>query len=431
MIGVLNFPLFLDKRCFAMNSSVFKKIVSLSQKYIFALVFLLFGGILACKSQTIQNTQGKLEIKDSISVSEPILPGAYQTSEYITLLGNKNVAVVTNHTGFIENTHLVDSLISLNINIVKIFSPEHGFRGTADAGAKVLNSKDTKTGIEIISLYGKNKKPTNKQLKGVDVVLFDIQDVGVRFYTYISTLEYVMEACAESNKEVIVLDRPNPNIHYTDGPILNKQFQSFIGRQSIPIVYGLTIGEYANMIKGENWFNKSSELKLTVIKNKNYTRDSEYILPIAPSPNLKSQNSIYLYPSLCLLESTVWSVGRGTDTPFEIYGHPDDTSKFVFIPESNQGASNPKFKGKVCHGFDLTADNSSKPYSIDLKPLFYAYKMTKNKDSFFLSNFDLITGCDYIKEDLKQGVDYETTANKWKTELETYNKTRIKYFLYE
>ena len=290
--------------------------------------------------------------------NNPISVGANQLNEFLPELINLNVGVIANSTSKINNKkksiHLIDSLLKLNINIKKVFSHEHGFRGEADAGEKVINSIDLKTGLEIISLYGSNKKPTNEQLKGLDVLIFDIQDVGARFYTYISTLHYVMEAVAENNLKLIILDRPNPNANYVDGPILDPQFKSFIGMHPVPIVHGMTIGEYAKMINGEKWLNNEVKCDLTVIKIKNYNREVIYDLPIKPSPNLPNKRSINLYPSLCLFESTSVSIGRGTNLQFQIIGSPDWKNKdFQFTPISMPGAKNPKYINSKCYGEDL------------------------------------------------------------------------------
>ena len=292
--------------------------------------------------------------------SNTIVTAADQTPLYLKKLKGKKIAVVANQTSVIKNkkngyTHLVDSLVNSNINIQKVFAPEHGFRGKADAGEEIKDGVDTKTGLPIISLYGKNKKPSKEQLKGINAVVFDIQDVGARFYTYISTLHYVMEACAESGIPVIVLDRPNPNGHYIDGPVLEPEHKSFVGMHPVPIVYGMTIGEYAKMINGEKWLANGIKAKLTVIPLKNYTHQSEYSLPIKPSPNLPNDVSINLYPSLCFFEGTNVSAGRGTDMQFQVYGSPflNDKNPFSYTPSPNEGAKYPKHAYMICYGEDL------------------------------------------------------------------------------
>ena len=293
--------------------------------------------------------------------AQQLILGSERMEEIINSIDNKNLAIVGNQTSLVNDIHLVDTLLSLKQNIVSVFSPEHGFRGTEDAGAKIDNEYDSKTGLPIISLYGKNKKPTREQLKGIDIIIFDIQDVGARFYTYISTLHYVMEAAGENNIKVIVLDRPNPNGHYVDGPILEKEFKSFVGMHEVPIVHGMTIGEYAKMIVGEKWIDDSCELE--VINMINYNRNNLYELPIKPSPNLPNSKSINLYPSLCLFEGTNVSVGRGTDKPFQHFGSPFlKFYSYAFIPKSGPGSKFPKHENKTCTGRNLENLSLSKFY---------------------------------------------------------------------
>src|SRR5690554_2893380 len=296
--------------------------------------------------------------KETTHADKDILMGAEQFDLYAKHLNGKNVAVVANQTSFLqnENLHLVDFLISKELTVNKDFAPEHGFRGTADAGEHIKDGVDSKTGVPLISLYGSNKKPSQEQLKGIDVVVFDIQDVGARFYTYISTLHYVMEACAEAGIPVVVMDRPNPNGHYVDGPILEKEHQSFVGMHPIPIVHGMTIGEYAKMINGEGWLNNNLKATLTVIEMKGYNHQMTYSLPVKPSPNLPNDKSINLYPSLCFFEGTFINAGRGTDMQFQVFGAPSLPSSqysFKYTPRSNEGAKNPKFKDQLCYGKDL------------------------------------------------------------------------------
>lgn len=361
-----------------------------------------------------------------------IVVGAERTQAYFPLLAGKKIGIVGNQSSLIHQSHLVDSLVSAKFNVVKVFSPEHGFRGTADAGAKVNSSIDPKTKLPIVSLYGSNKKPTQEQLKGIDILIFDIQDVGVRFYTYISTLDYVMEACAEANIPVIVLDRPNPNGHYIDGPILEEKYKSFVGMHPVPVVYGMTIGEYAQMINGENWLEKDFKCDLTVISLENYTHQSRYSLPIAPSPNLKSDRSINLYPSLCFFEGTSMSVGRGTETPFEIYGHPQlPSTLFSFTPKSMAGSSDPKLKGVKCYGYDLGADTTY------LSQLNIAYLIDANKqlgsDVLFKNDkfFNILAGNSVFIEQLKSGKTEDEIRESWKAGLDEFRVTREKYLLYE
>ncbi|HEY8399691.1 MAG TPA: DUF1343 domain-containing protein, partial [Cytophagaceae bacterium] len=308
----------------------------------------------AITGSTEHSTSGQKETLAQQSLDK-IITGAEQLEQYLSLLKNKNVALVVNQTSVVGKTHLVDTLLSLGIKVRKIFSPEHGFRGDADAGERVNNEIDAKTGLPIVSLYGNNKKPNKESLKDVDIVIFDIQDVGVRFFTYISTMHYIMEACAENNKKVLILDRPNPNGHYVDGPVLDLKHKSFVGMHPIPIVHGLTVGELAMMINGEKWLDSGRTCDLQVIKVKNYDHKKRYSLPVKPSPNLPNDLSIQLYPHLCLFEGTTLSVGRGTEFPFQVVGHPNKAyGTFQFTPKSIPGmAKSPLHENKVCYGIDL------------------------------------------------------------------------------
>ena len=359
--------------------------------------------------------------------------GAENISEYLNLIRNKNVGLVANNGSIInngkDNIHLVDSLISLGVKIKKVFAPEHGFRGNYDAGEKVYDQIDKKTKIEIISLYGKNKKPKPVDLKNIEILIFDLQDVGVRFFTYISTLHYVMEACAENNISLIVLDRPNPNSHYIDGPVLNPINRSFVGMHEVPIVYGMTIGEYAKMINGEGWLTNSIKCKLKVIPLKNYTHKLNYIPPLRPSPNLPNKKAIELYPSLCLLEPTVISVGRGTEMQFQIYGNPNfPKSKFKFIPKPNFGAKNPKHNGVICYGEDLR--KIKKVNKINLKWLIDSYNKFPDKKNFFLEGFDRISGDSSLKKQIVDGWNEKKIRKTWNEKLEKFKIIRNKYLIY-
>ncbi|MBC8266602.1 MAG: DUF1343 domain-containing protein [Flavobacteriales bacterium] len=353
--------------------------------------------------------------------------GVERTTSYLPLLENKKVGVVGNQTSMIGNTHLVDSLLSLGIDVVKVFSPEHGFRGTADAGAKIEDGIDVKTGLPIISLYGKNKKPSIEQLQGIDVFVFDIQDVGARFYTYISTLHYVMEAAGENNIKVIVLDRPNPNGHYIDGPIREKGFESFVGMHPIPIVHGMTIGEYAQMINGENWIAKSCDL--TIIKMDNYTHNMSYDLPVKPSPNLPNARSINLYPSLCLFEGTTISIGRGTDYPFQHFGAPYLESSYSFTPKSGAGSKYPKHENKECFGTDLRFQEDYL-MAINLNWIVDAYNQSPEKESFFNSFFDKLAGTDKLRLQIIEGKTAKEIKESWQEGLDEFKKIREKYLIY-
>ena len=369
----------------------------------------------------------------SASCQKEITISAANIDAYIPLLKQKKVGIVAHQASVIssvKNTiHLIDLLRKKNISIQKVFAPEHGFRGIADAGEKVKNRVDPKTQLPIISLYGKNRKPNKEQLKGIEVMVFDLQDVGVRFYTYLSTLHNVMEACAENNIPLIVLDRPNPNAHYIDGPVLNLEHKSFVGMHPVPIVYGMTIGEYAQMINGEKWLSNSIKCDLTVIPLKNYTHQTTYELTVRPSPNLPNKQSIALYPSLCLLEPTKVSIGRGTDLQFQIYGHPGfPKTDFSYVPKSNFGSKNPKHKGQICYGENLTTVNP--PSKIELKWLLNAYSNFPEKDSFFLKGFERISGVSNLKKQLIEGANEKTIRDSWTDGLNEFKKIRTKYLLY-
>lgn len=364
--------------------------------------------------------------------------GAECMERYLPLLEGKRVAVCGNQTSVVAKTHLVDTLLSRKVNIVKLFCPEHGFRGQAEAGATIASGKDPLTGLPVVSLYGKNKKPTAEQLQGVDVVLFDLQDVGCRFYTYISTLHYVMEAAAENGVKVIVLDRPNPNGFYVDGPVLEPQYKSFVGMHPVPIVYGMTIGEYARMINGEKWLANGVQCDLTVIKIEGYTHETRYALPVAPSPNLQTAEAVFLYPSLCLFEGTNVSVGRGTDQPFEMYGAPGMLSGgYRFTPRAIPGVSeNPPFKGQECRGYllhDIAAENLNNPGRLNLSYLLTAYRDCADKASFFLKNnfFDKLAGTDQLRKQLLVGANEEEIRASWELGLEKFRHIRELYLLYE
>lgn len=360
--------------------------------------------------------------------------GASRMEMYLPLLKNSSVGVVGNQTSVMDNgTHLIDTLLSNNVNIIRIFTPEHGFRGTADEGAFIASGVDEKTGISIVSLYGKNKKPSAEQLQNIDILLFDLQDVGTRFYTYISTMTYVMEAAAENNIPVVVLDRPNPNGFYVDGPALEPENASFVGMHCVPIVYGLTIGEYAMMVNGEKWLNNGVQCDLTVIPLGNYDRNAIYKLPVKPSPNLPNWEAVYLYPSLCLFEGTNVSVGRGTDVPFQVYGHPDMTDDYVFIPRTSEGRRAPLYSDKECHGKNLTEyahryKNNDK--KLNLAWILDARKQLKDDDSFFNSYFIKLVGVAGIQENINSGLTEDEIRSSWQTGIDKYLKIRDKYLIY-
>ena len=359
--------------------------------------------------------------------AQKLVLGAERIDKILKTIDNKNIAIVGNQTSVVNQVHLVDTLTSLNQKIISVFSPEHGFRGIEDAGAKVDNEIDKKTGLPIISLYGKNKKPTSEQLIGIDIIIFDIQDVGARFYTYISTLHYILEACGEKNIQVVILDRPNPNGHYVDGPILEEKYKSFVGMHQIPIVHGMTIGEYATMIVGEKWIENNCNLE--IIEMINYNRNDNYELPIKPSPNLPNSKSINLYPSLCLFEGTNVSIGRGTDKPFQHFGSPFlKFYSYAFQPKSGPGSKYPKHENKTCVGKNL----ENYPYlsSINLNWLIESYNQTNNKEDFFNSFFDKLAGTDKLRTQIISGLNEKEIRSSWKTGLKEFKKTRIKYLLY-
>jgi len=361
--------------------------------------------------------------------------GAENTEFYLHLLTGKNVGVIGNQSSMIGNTHIVDSLLSLNIKVNKVFSPEHGFRGKADAGEKVKSGIDTKTGLPIVSLYGSNKKPKVEQLKGLDVLVFDIQDVGARFYTYISTLHYVMEACAENNIELIILDRPNPNGHYVDGPVLDLEFKSFIGMHPIPVIHGMSIGEYAQMIYGEKWV-KADGLNFKVIKCEGWNHTKFYKLPIRPSPNLPNMTSIYLYPSLCFFEGTIVSVGRGTKNPFQIVGHPKfKGDSYEFTPQPTPGAKNPKLNGEKCKGVYLPVIGVNvlqQQRELQLSWLIDFYKDLNMKEKFFLKNnfINLLAGSKQLKNQIISGKTETEIRASWTEGINEFKIIRKKYLLY-
>lgn len=372
------------------------------------------------------------------AASETVLrTGAECMERYLPLLEGKRVAVCGNQTSVVGKTHLVDTLLARDVNIVKLLCPEHGFRGQAEAGATIASGKDPLTGLPVVSLYGKNKKPTAEQLQDVDILLFDLQDVGCRFYTYISTLHYVMEAAAEVGVKVIVLDRPNPNGFYVDGPVLEPQYKSFVGMHPVPVVYGMTIGEYARMINGEKWLANGAKCDLEVVKLEGYTHQTRYELPVAPSPNLQTKKAILFYPSLCFFEGTNVSVGRGTDHPFEMYGAPGLLDgAYTFTPHAIPGVSeNPPFKDQVCRG-ELLASvciDWDAPGSLDLFFLLNAYQNYPDKANFFLKNnfFDKLAGTDQLRKQIVEGVSEEEIRASWKPGLEKFKEIRGKYLLYE
>ncbi len=372
--------------------------------------------------------------QDKEELNTQIITGAEQMEAYLPLLVNKKVGIVANQTSMVGNNHLVDTLLSRGVEIVKILTPEHGFRGESDAGEKIDNSVDKRTGLPIISLYGNHKKPTPEDLENIDILIFDIQDVGARFYTYISTMHYCMEACAENNILFLVFDRPNPNGFYVDGPVLEKEFQSFVGMHPVPVVHGMTIAEYALMINGEGWLKDSIKCNLSYISCKNYDHLTFYNLPIKPSPNLPNMTAIYLYPSLCLFEGTDVSIGRGTETPFQLYGHPGfpDTLPCTFVPTSYPGAKNPKHNNKVCYGYDLTklSLQELRKGKIELSWLINAYNINSIGNDFFTPFFEKLAGTSTLRDEIIETVDEATIRQNWQNDIEIFKKIRTKYLIY-
>jgi uncharacterized protein YbbC (DUF1343 family) len=372
---------------------------------------------------------------DSIPVLPPVVVGAEQTEIYFPFLKDKRIAVFTNHTGITKDGHLVDLLHRAGFNVVTIFAPEHGFRGNSDAGEQVDNGTDTKTDIPIYSLYNRRSgKPDKQAMSMVDMVVTDIQDVGLRFYTYYISLYKIMDACAENNKQMIILDRPNPNGFYVDGPVLDMKYKSGVGYLPIPVVHGMTLGELAQMINGEKWLPEKRECKLQIIKCENYTHETRYELPVPPSPNLPNMKSVYLYPSVCLFEGTVVSLGRGTEFPFQVYGHPDMKNlDFSFTPRSISGAKNPPLLNRKCFGVDLRniPDSIICENGINLDYIIDAYNKLNMGDKFFTSFFERLIGVDYVRKMIIQGKTAEEIKAKWQTDVEKFVIRRKPYLLYD
>ncbi len=377
-------------------------------------IFLL--GFTACEAQ---KTKAK------------VIVGAEQLNELLPLLNNQRIGLVVNNTTLVNKTHLADTLVKLGVQVKKIFGPEHGFRGDAADGEHVNDAKDAKTGVPVVSLYGKNYKATPEQVKDLDVLIFDIQDVGARFYTYISTMHYLMETCAENNKKLIILDRPNPNGSYVDGPIRQDELKSFVGMHPIPITHGMTIGELAQMINGEGWLEGGKKCDLKVIKLKNWKHDDDYSLPVRPSPNLPNDQAVRLYPSICLFEGTVISLGRGTPTPFQILGNPElKDMPFSFTPVPINGYSiEPPLKGQLCYGIDLRT--VTPPRNVDLKYLLMFYQQYPDKEKFFIAYFDKLAGTTQLKQQIKDGLTEDQIRESWKPGLDAFNAKRKKYLLYQ
>ncbi|WP_299111841.1 DUF1343 domain-containing protein [uncultured Winogradskyella sp.] len=403
------------------------------------LLFVLVA--ISCASKTKKEVSTNDEILKSALDDKSIIVGANQTEQYLPILEGKRIGIVANQTSVIfkkgeqntSYTHIVDSLLALKEDIKKVFSPEHGFRGKADAGEMVKDGVDTKTQLPIFSLHGRHKKPTKQQLEDLDIIVFDIQDVGVRFYTYISTLHYVMEACAEHNVPLLILDRPNPNGNYIDGPVLEKEHRSFLGMHPIPLVHGMTIGEYAKMVNGEGWLANSIKCDITIIPVKNYTHQTTYSLPIRPSPNLPNDQSILLYPSLGLFEGTNINAGRGTEFQFQRYGAPflDKTYySFSYTPNPNFGSKYPKHKDNVCYGVDLSTVKAKRQFT--LKHIIDAYNNATDKSKVFnTANFTTHAGTAKLQQQIESGISETAIKASWQAELEAYRKMRKQYLIYE
>jgi uncharacterized protein YbbC (DUF1343 family) len=392
-------------------------------------VFLIALNFVQCGNSKIstRSQSPKVERNDP---QAPLMVGAAQLDLLLPKLKNKNVALVVNYTATVGKTHLADTLLSRGVLIKKILAPEHGFRGNAANGEYVKDGVDTKTGLRLVSLYGTNRKPSAEQLAGIDIVIYDIQDVGVRFFTYVGTLHYVMEACAENGKKLIVLDRPNPNGSYIDGPILKLEHKSFIGMHPVPVVHGMTVGEFAQMINGEGWLEGKKKCELEIIPMKNWNHQDEYSLPLRPSPNLPNDQAVKLYPSICFFEGTSLSLGRGTQFPFQAIGHPDlKNFPFQFTPVTIEGmAKNPPQENKLCYGLDLR--NAEVPKKIDLHYLLDMYKAFPDKEKFFIPFFERLAGNTILRQQIKDGLTEDQIRASWQKELDAYKEMRKKYVLY-
>lgn len=395
---------------------------------------LLFLFLFVCGFQSFAQIAVRARVTPD-KTDEDILTGAEQTDLWLPMLKGKRVAVVANHTSTINTTHLVDTMLSLGVKVVKIFSPEHGFRGLADDGEEIASGVDEKTKLPVVSLYGDHRKPTLKDLKDVDIVVYDIQDVGARFYTFISTMTYCMEACAEQKKPFLVLDRPNPNGYYVDGPVMEKEYMSWVGLHPVPIVYGMTIAEYARMVNEEKWLTAGVHCDLKWIPCINYTHNDQYQLPVRTSPNLPNMPAVYLYPSLCLFEGTVMSVGRGTDFPYQVVGHPKlKNAAFTFTPTPHPGAKTPLYNGQLCYGHDLHAfaDLYIRDYKgIYLFWLMGCYKDMPDKDNFFNNYFEKLAGTATLRKQIIAGTPEEQIRTSWVPGILKFKMTRKKYLLYE
>ena len=372
----------------------------------------------------------------SLTENSEIIPGAWQTEEYFPLLDGKAIALVGNHSSLVGDVHLVDTLVASGFNLLRVFSPEHGFRGEAADGQKVESGADPLTGVSVISLYGASRRPDPNYIKDIDLIIFDIQDVGTRFYTYISTMTYVMEEAARQGVPMLILDRPNPNGHFVDGPILEKEHSTFVGLHPIPIAHGMTVAEYAQMVNGQGWLGNDLKCELHIVPVKNYNRQIWYELPVAPSPNLPNMNSIMLYPGLCLMEGTVLSIGRGTDFPFQVYGHPDLPSNefsFTFTPRSRRESVYPPQEGKLCFGMDLRTSSPEKLMNVskvDLQPLLHAFQLFPDKENFFISSFERLAGTSKLRKQIMDGMTEDQIRETWQQDLKEFIEMRKPYLIY-
>ena len=405
------------------------KLILLCSLFAIGLLSLAF-----CSVERSGNAVKELEVNPEEDLR--VVPAAERTEEYLPLLEGLKVGILVNQSSLVGDKHLLDTLLSLGVEVIKVFSPEHGFRGDAADGETVESSYDEKTSVPIISLYGKNKKPSQEYLEGLDMVIFDIQDVGVRFYTYLSTLHLMMEACAEKDIPLIVFDRPNPNAWYIDGPVLDMEFSSFVGMHPVPIVYGMSIGEYARMINGEGWLDNDLQCSLTVIELEGWNHESRYELPVRPSPNLPNQKAVLLYPSLALFEGTIVSCGRGTDFPFRMIGYPGYPSKqHLFVPESKPGFSkNPKFEGDTCYGIDLrnySLDELYERKQLNISLLLDVFSSYQSDEDFFRDYFLKLCGNETLLEDIRREKNEMEIRAAWKEELEKFKEIRKKYLIYD
>jgi uncharacterized protein YbbC (DUF1343 family) len=395
----------------------------------------VFPGLLAfLVSFSVFGQPDLTRLTERSSINNPVIPGALRTEVYFPMLSSMKVGVVANQTSMIGKVHLVDTLLSAGIQVVRVFTPEHGFRGNAEAGAAVGNDWDSRSGLPLISLYGDHKKPGKTDLEEIDIIVFDLQDVGARFYTYISTMTYIMEACAENNIPLIILDRPNPNGFYVDGPVLKPEYSSFVGLHPVPVVHGMTMSEYARMVNGEKWLKGGIVCALQWVSCEGYTHKSRYRLPVKPSPNLPDMASVYLYPSLCFFEGTVVSVGRGTKSPFTIIGHPDfKAGSYTFKPVQIRGVSeNPPHKGIECYGYNLRnrANEIYEAGGLRLGWLIEMYGALGSTPAFFNNFFDKLAGSDELRRQIQAGTGEEEIRESWASDLEKFKIIRKKYLLY-